>query len=255
MLQDTLAETFLGRGALSAKLCPLQLEVANHMTQPYNNYQSYLAHAWTEMMAESRFLRGKSVRVPLLLEAYFIIFQTGAVLGRANADRGVHFTTLFAEPGQAETLVSGFREMGEEGRIGMLAYAEGSPSINPFFTFSLAHVHAALGIGGSAEEVLRHPDKRISAGRAAQVLAEAATLGVSLGFTFPELVKELWSEHYESVERDPLLEVLRRRAGLTEREGLPLDEVEQQALSALATFAQEYYPELIEPLGLGEHVE
>ena len=163
------------------------------MTQPYNNYQSYLAHAWTEMMAESRFLRGKSVRVPLLVEAYFIIFQTGAVLGRANADNGVRFTTLFAEPGQAETLVAGFREMGEKVKIGMLSYAGNSPLINPFFTFSLAHVRAALGIRGSAEEVLRHSDKRTSVGRAAQVLVEAASLGVSLGSTFPELVKELWS--------------------------------------------------------------
>src|SRR3972149_4629273 len=93
-----------------------QREVASLAQQ--QNYHGYLGYQWARRIAESRFLRGKNVRFPRMVEAYSILFHTGAVLGRANCTRATQLAELFAEPGRGADVARWFKGAGKGIRDG-----------------------------------------------------------------------------------------------------------------------------------------
>lgn len=207
------------------------------------NYHGYLGYQWARRVAESRFMRGKNVRFPRMCEAYFFLFQTGAVIGRAMSTRATELAELFAEPGRAADLARWFPEAGK-------SLVEEIPSISSTTLYELAVSHLGLefGVQGGVEGIHQHPDKWVPFEDAAQSLGGAVMLGVCLGITYASVVEQAWRAREAP---DEMRLAVRRELGLPEEwEPLSLQEFEQHALFELAAFVRAYYPHLVGTLGL-----
>ena len=75
--------------------------------------------------------------------------------------------------------------------------------------------------------------------------------GVCFGATYAEMTERIWRQEFEKV--DPESWQKARAAGLDIPERftpLALEEMQHVVLLAVADYAREYFPELVEPLGL-----
>jgi hypothetical protein len=200
-----------------------------------------LGYLWAGRIAERRILRGRKVRLPRLFEAYCYLFQTGAVLGRAQSRRAERFAELFAEPGRGADLANGLREAGEKLRTG-------STSDATFLELATKRFTQTIGIDGTINEVLKLGNEWASTDTAARLLCFSVVEGVGLGVAFPDFVEELWRKSYET--NDPLKDRIRQELGFEEEQPFTLEEFEQQALMELAAFVRAYYPSLVQALNL-----
>jgi len=93
--------------------------------------------------------------------------------------------------------------------------------------------------------------RKIRLGKALQLSDNWLLVGISFGATFPELTERIWEQEYEN--HDPETWASARRHGLDipeEFTPLPLKEMEQQVLAEVTSYVTEYFPELVDPLGL-----
>ena len=76
--------------------------------------------------------------------------------------------------------------------------------------------------------------------------------GIGFGATYPELVQKMWVKTYETL-RDQDEWAKAREHGLAipeEQTPVPLEEIEQHVLLEVGRYVYEYFPQLIDPLGL-----
>jgi hypothetical protein len=84
--------------------------------------------------------------------------------------------------------------------------------------------------------------------------------GIGFGATYPELTESMWRQEYETPpDLDPHQREIREwaeAAGVVDPwESARLEQIEHEVLVLVAYFVAEYYPELVEPLGLVEELE
>jgi len=76
--------------------------------------------------------------------------------------------------------------------------------------------------------------------------------GIGFGASYPELVQKMWVKTYETpMDQDEWAKA--REHGLAipeEQTPLPLEEMEQLVLLEVGRYVYEYFPQLIDPLGL-----
>lgn len=204
-----------------------------------------------EGYAKSRLLRAPYMLFRDFLWITVFIYETGAILGRAMRDRLVILAKILPIPtGQEEEHIrlcqqSARRRVDELGgeplsfhqlicttELGKLGLAFDSPSKSTFEELrKLLNTKWSLDYKGCLFlDVFGHE-------------------GIGCGSVFPELTEKMYRQAYEDTIRGKLLD----RA----YEGIPipalstfetLETREQEVLSAAATFTQEHFPGLVEPL-------
>ena len=93
--------------------------------------------------------------------------------------------------------------------------------------------------------------KKIRLGMALQQSDSWLFVGISLGAIFPQLTEKMWRQSYETADHESWAQAW--QAGINipkEFTSLPLEEMEHEVLVEVASYASEYFPDLVDPLNL-----
>ena len=175
------------------------------------------------------------------------LYQTGAILGRARPYLDI-LARMFSEPGREREVYKYLLDLSAEriARYGKLP--------DSFFDFFMTTEYQKAGITWpppNLDVMKRIDNKKIPLEQAEPIAKWFLLEGIGFGAAFPDLTERMWRQTYET--HDPELWARARRAGLEIPEQfapLPLEEMEQIVLLEVASYAMEYFPELVEPLGL-----
>jgi hypothetical protein len=196
---------------------------------------------------------GYEVRLYPVLFGSEWIFAKGALFGRARSDRLEIFAKMFSTPGGER----GFCEwMYQNAKDRLEKYGKEPDTFRDFWVkteipeLGAIPFHDKNAVKRLAQETCRLGEITVKA--ISWVLA-----GIGFGAKYPELTEKLWRQTYETTA-DPESWALARRAGVDipeKDESLPLEETEHAVLLTVAYFVGQYFPELVEPLGLVEELE
>lgn len=101
-----------------------------------------------------------------------------------------------------------------------------------------------------SEERLEALNENISLESVLDSLRRFGEEGIGFGSQFPELTERMYRSH-ENIDMDEWSDARKHGLDIPERPDIvSLEEREQSALQILAAYASEFYPELLEPLGL-----
>jgi len=211
----------------------------------------YVVQDATTPFVEKKLLAGYRVDVGLVM--YVIgpgVFQKGAVLGRARAER-LHILAkmLLADADESDEANKSFcQELRKRTQRRLKEYGQDPGELAPF----------SLQFEFPDYDMLNPATIETMVGQKTH-LAEALSLlnqwyldGIGFGATYPKLLEEVWIKTYEK-DKDQDLWANARKYGLDipeDREGLPLADVEQQVLLEVGLYAHEFFPKLVDALSL-----
>jgi hypothetical protein len=179
-----------------------------------------------------------------MLVAGLWVFQQGAFLGRARAGRLEELAKLVAIEGGEEKMCEFFRSSSAR----LLDEYGQEPS--SFMDLWLKHRFPSVNLRELDILVTLHHRKH-HLGEMVPQFQVAAAFGIGFGAMYPELVKKMWINSYET-ERDKQIWAQARKSGLNipEKRKLPLQEMEELVLRSVTEFTKEHYPSLINSLDL-----
>jgi len=199
--------------------------------------------------------------VPLLqfLPLGLWLFGKGAVFGRARRDRleivakmfvglkaiGVLFEGI-GLPRQAASddqwVLESLRKVASDGIRYYRDYHRKEPeSLLDLWLTSFSPIEFDFRDLDKAKELAK---KRIRLGIALQQLDSWLFVGISLGATFPELTERMWRQSYETVNHESWARAWQARVNIPkEFTPLPLQEMEQEVLVEVASYATKYFLE------------
>lgn len=176
-----------------------------------------------------------------------IVFQTGALLGRARAEKADDLGRLLrltvgppatSMDGALNALAEGWRGRSKAAPNTLMDVWVGCEFPNIDLTDPSVMKHLA-GTDSNLEPVLKRVEW-------------AATLGVAYGRRFPDELVQLWRQSYEQVmDRGSWDRARAAGVDLPEKQDTqPLAEAEALILRQTSAYAQSYRPELVQPLDL-----
>jgi hypothetical protein len=179
-----------------------------------------------------------------MLVAGLWVFQQGAFLGRARADRLEVLAKLVAIEGGELKMCKLFRDSSAK----LLADYGQEP--RSFMDLWLKHRFPSIDVGELDILVTLHHRKH-HLGEMLPQFQVAVAFGIGFGAMYPELVKKMWINSYES-HRDKEIWKAARKSGLNipEKHQLPFKEMEDLVLRSVTGYARENHPSLIDYLDL-----
>jgi hypothetical protein len=172
------------------------------------------------------------------------VFQQGAFLGRARADRIEVLAKLVAIEGGEKKMCEFFKSSSAR----LLADHGREP--RSFMDLWLKYRFPSVDLRELDILVTLH-HKKHHLGEMLPQFQVAAAFGIGFGAMYPELVKKMWINSYET-DRDKEIWKKARKSGLNipEKRHLPLKEMEELVLRSVTDFAREHHPRLINSLDL-----
>jgi hypothetical protein len=172
------------------------------------------------------------------------VFQQGAFLGRARADRIEVLAKLVAIEGGEAKMCEFFRSSSAR----LLDDYGREP--HSFMDLWLKYRFPSVDLGELDLLVTLHHRKH-HLGEMLPQFQVAAAFGIGFGAMYPELVKKMWINSYET-DRDKEIWKKARKSGLNipEKRHLPLQEMEELVLRSVTEFTKEHHPRLIDSLDL-----
>ena len=179
-----------------------------------------------------------------MLVAGLWVFQQGAFLGMARADRLEVLAKLVAIEGGELKMCQFFRSSSAR----LLDDYGREPS--SFMDLWLKHRFPSVDPGGLDILVALHHRKH-HLGEMIPQFQVAVAFGIGFGVMYPELVKKMWINSYET-ERDKQIWAQARKSGLNipEKRHLQLKEMEELVLRSVSEFVKEHHPSVTNALEL-----
>ena len=213
--------------------------------------------------AKTRLFGGPYIRFYNLFEVLFYLYMTGAILGRARRDKVSELAKIFSVPGREEEFMNWLQEQAKE-RLDKFRNEVGKePStFTEFILFREFESATGMSLTGwfgnkkETKKLLKACDEKVPLEKAEPVIKEFQLEGIGFGSSFPELTEKMYRNSFENIDMDVWSK--HRACGLAISEKptiISLEEQEDIVLNMVATYASEYYPELLDPLDLREIVE
>ncbi len=195
-------------------------------------------------LVEKKMFGGYEVRVGPFLMLSLWVFQKGAILGRALRDRLDILAKLLAEEGRERNVCSFIRE------VAVKQVDDYGKEPDSFYDFWMDTELKKLDFS-DLNLMKQLVKKKARLGEMLPKLDIWLVQGIGFGATFPELTERLWKEAYETYDPHSWAEARSYGLDIPQQPApLPLEEMEQIVLSEVAEYANEFFPELVEPLGL-----
>lgn len=175
------------------------------------------------------------------------LFQKGAVLGRARFDRlNVLIKLLCPIPGKEDEACSELR------RVAKKRMDDFGREPDSFHTYWW---ETQFGIREFTDWIKKKKlwTKNVCLEEIGSNLDFTLVSGIEFGATYPDLVKKIWIKQYETPKDTSTWTMYREQYGLDLPEKqtlLPLAEMEQGVLLEVGRYVFEFFPQLMEPLGL-----
>jgi len=179
-----------------------------------------------------------------MLVAGLWVFQQGAFLGRARADRIEELARLVAREGGEKKMCEFFKTAPAK------LLKDHGKEPRSFMDLWLKHRFPSMDLGELDILVTLHHRKHYL-GEMLPQFQVAAAFGIGFGMMYPELVKKMWINSYET-DRDREIWKKAREAGLNipEKHHLPFKEMEELVLRSVTAYAKEHRPTMLDYLDL-----
>jgi hypothetical protein len=207
-------------------------------------------------MVEKSWLGRRRIRFGAWVTAAAYLYESTAVLGRAYRDDIEILAEMFCEPGQEREAVEMCRDWG---KYRLEAYDNWA---QPEWSFPMFAINTQLRDLPSEEARMAFfmaagvkDYKEVTGSGFDQALGDATTVvfeGIGLGILRPDLVEAMYRRTYEQADESDLRKRL-IAAGLevpAAPDIITLEEREMGVRLELQAFASDYYPHLLQPLGL-----
>ncbi|MFC1939028.1 hypothetical protein ACFLWM_02615 [Chloroflexota bacterium] len=194
---------------------------------------------------EKKWTGGYQVKAAAQVFTELWVFQKGAVLGVAKADKKKALARLVAPNSEEKKVLEFFRAYTEQS---LKDYGREPSSFRNFF-FSIRFPRMDFGDMRTYKFLNK---KKYRLGEVLPHFTKDAIQGISFGVTKPQLVKKMWEESYETKEDQTMWEEARRHGiDLPEQQTiLPWKEMEDIVLAQVLEYAKENDPDVIPLLGL-----
>jgi len=204
-------------------------------------------------IVKRRLFGASYIRLGSFLVVSSLLYETGAILGRARSDKLALLAKVFpADPGKEESFIN---ELQKEARKRLEEYKsefkeEPSSFIRYFYLIGIKK----LGLDPSDTPFKTLKKAFAEKGPIIQFgpyIRAFGLQGVGFGSLFPQLTEKMYRNAYQSDALDVWSEA--KAHGLSiPKEFIPMnfEEQEKAVLKQVATFVSGYYPELLDPLDL-----
>jgi len=213
---------------------------------PELSLMAYFGMFPVSQVIEKSLFGSPKIRLMPLLSVCQYLFEIGAIIGRARRNKLHILAKMFAVPGKEQDLASYWQEQAQER---LYSYGEEPGTFfDLFITTELATVGLRLD---SSREFLKASQEKMPLKEAEPIIKLKGELGIGFGSKFPDLTEKMFRQQYERIDIGRWSEMKKYITTLTEQPpGVTFEEREQQLLSQLAVYVNEYFPELIKPLRL-----
>ena len=194
---------------------------------------------------EKKWSGGYEIRGSTVVITSMWIFQKGAILGRAKANKIKALAKLISDENMQDKMYTFFKEIGGK----MLKDYGGNPS--SFHDFLMKTMFSDIDFNDPKIWKKLH-ERKYRLGEMLQRFDNDTAMGIGFGAFQPELVKKMWVQSYET-DQDPQIWADARRHGLDipeKQSHLPLAKMEKEVLQDFSEFVHEQHPDLIPELGI-----
>ena len=217
---------------------------------------SWLSREVVQRHTQKRLTGEYDVRVYPLLFGSEWLFAKGALLGRALSDRLEIFMKMFCKAGDERGACKDLRHAAAD-RLKM--YGKDPDSLRDFWRKTELPELDSIPFSDT-KLVKRLSRQKCRLDEMIPRLDWWMFSGIGFGAAYPELTERMWRREYETPpDLDPhereLREWVEARGLFQPWEPAPLEPIEHELLVTVAYFAGEYFPELVEPLGLVKELE
>ncbi len=198
-------------------------------------------------IAQKGLLGGVKVRMEDFLQVGAALYATGAVLGRARHDRVEILARMFSDPGREPEFC---KFLQDEAAARIQKYGR-DPENFPAFFFTTEWREMGVTWPDDYRSVMQLGDKKVALEKVEVKIKTYILEGIGFGAAFPEKTERMWKNLYETVDAAAWQRARTYGVDVPE-EPTPvrLEDREREVLTEVAEYASEYFPELVEPLGL-----
>ncbi len=228
------------------------------MTQeaPSRSFIGYLTIPLVMKVVERKLLRGPVIRFSDFMQITSYLYECMALLGRAK--RGVLpiLVKILAAEGKEQDYIDYFQGLARD-RLATYHSLSAGKEPSSFFTLFYTTEFAKGGLVLGDPSHLKKMTKALrEKGRLATLepLMNALTNeGVGFGSAFPDLTEKLYRNSREGITENDFNELRQHWTDLPENPTIVgFEEQEDIVLSMTASYVADYFPHLLEPLGLTE---
>lgn len=215
---------------------------------PQQTLIGHLGMVPVSKVIETRLFGGPYMRFSNFLQVSSFLYESGALLGRAKHDKLMILEKMLARPPKQGDFIRHVQQQAEER---LRKFGEEPTS---FFMFFLSTELEKLGLsltGSSMKTLKKAFDEKWPLEKIEPFIKIWGLEGIGFGSYFPELTEKMYRNFHENIDMDKWSEWRAYGLAISERPTIiTLEEQEQAVLEMVADYASQYYPELIEPLGL-----
>lgn len=212
-------------------------------------------------LAKSRLFGGPYLHFADVVTISGYLFQSGALLGRAKLGQLNYLAKMFADPRREPDVIKLLQDSAKR-RLDDYVDTYGEEPFN-LMSFILASEYKKTGIiiplhgleltDTNKRQVAKVAKVKMPLKEVESTIKYGMVEGIGFGSLLPDLTETMYRESNDDIDIEAW--ELWKESGLEIPESptvVSLEEQDQTVLSMVATYAQAYFPELIEPLKLTE---
>ena len=188
------------------------------------------------------------IRFSNFLQVCSFLYETAALLGRAKRDKSMVLEKMVASPEKEGDFIRYLQQRAEK-RLGKFGAEPTS-----FYVFIASTELQSVGLSLTASPAMtlkKAFDEKWPLKTTEPFIKILGTEGIGFGSKFPDLTEKMYKNAHENVDMKTWSEMKAHGVILPERPTVvSLEQQERATLTMLASYASEYFPELVGPLGL-----
>jgi hypothetical protein len=230
----------------------------------------YLSPGALKQTIKKKLFGGRYLRLWDYFTVLSFQYESGAILGRARQDKLSILGKMLVVPGAdanrfvqllqrtaKERLDKFKKEVGKEPDTfyNFIFDREFDRVLVSTFGLTLNELFL-LSVKTKKDMVVKVSDHKVSLDIAWPEIQTYGAGGIGFGSFFPELTERMYKNAYENVDMDKWAEARKMGVDIPQKPDIvSLEEREEIVLQMVAAYTSEYYPELIDPLGLRVYLE
>jgi len=214
--------------------------------KPAMSFSAFLSPGIVSKMIEKSMFGGMYIRLGKVLTLSVWLYETGAILGRFWKDKVPVVVKMLEAEGKQEEFTQFWCNQAKK-RLEMYG---SQPHSFPIF---VTQTDLEMFEGNKLQDIMKIGDKKVPLQEAEPWIKLSMVEGIMFGAMFSDLTRTMLENEYEKIDMDSWEEA--RSYGVTLSEKPPQMTVvdkEKEAIAMARDYLAEYFPELIDDLGLME---
>lgn len=210
----------------------------------------WIALAPLEGSVERGLFGARYIRFFRFLQVSAFLYESGAMLGRAKGDKLLILERMLGKPQRQGDFITYLQRSARE-RFQKFRDVFGAEP-DSFHTFIVSGELQPLGLNLSKlSDLKKVAEEKMPLEKALPHIEIYGLLGIGFGSCFPLLTEKMYRNFYESIDLDVWSDARAHGVNVPEKPTLiTCEQREKDVLEMVASYAAEYFPDLLAPLGL-----